>query len=108
MSTLYIAGPMTGLPEFNYPAFFEAEQRLWKYGFLTLNPARQSKDDDADSRGWVDYMRLGITDVLAADGIAVLPGWETSRGARLEVHVAVELRLPVRAVEGWITASVIT
>jgi len=95
---LYVAGPMTGLPEFNYPAFFEAEKRLQKFGYETVNPARQE-----DGLSWADYMRLGVGDVLTVDGVAVLDGWEQSRGARLEVHVAIELGLPVRSVKAWLT-----
>lgn len=100
---LYVAGPMAGLPEFNYPAFFAAEKRLQKYGYDTFNPARTEGREDWS---WADYMRVGIADVLASDGVAVLPGWESSRGARLEVHVAVELGLPVADIEGWIAKSV--
>lgn len=39
---------------------------------------------------------------MRVDGIAVLPGWECSRGARLEVDVAHALRLPVLPVDQWI------
>ena len=99
MTTLYIAGPMTGLPEYNRPAFFDADGRLRDAGYLTLNPARHEPDDDLD---WTDYVRAGLSDVLRVDGIAVLPGWECSRGARLEVDVAHALRLPVLPVEQWI------
>ena len=97
--TLYIAGPMTGLLDYNRPAFFHADGRLRNAGYLTLNPARHEPDDDLD---WTDYVRAGLSDVLRVDGIAVLPGWECSRGARLEVDVAHALRLPVLPVEQWI------
>lgn len=96
---LYIAGPMSGLPDYNRPAFFDAAARLRDFGFTTINPARHEQRNDLD---WGDYMRLGISDVLAAHGLAVLPGWECSRGARLEVEVAHALRLPVLPVDTWI------
>lgn len=101
MSTLYIDGPMTGLPELNRTAFFEAEQRLAKYGYPTFDPTCQEAGQTR-----TDYMCLGISDVLAADSIAVLPGWEASRGARLEARVAVGLGLPILGVEAWIEKAV--
>lgn len=98
MTTLYIAGPMTGYADFNRPAFFLAEEGLRSAGFEVLNPARHEQDA---GRAWADYMRVDLADVLRADGVAVLPGWELSRGARLEVHVAHELSIPVLTVPVW-------
>lgn len=93
---LYIAGPMTGLPEFNYPAFFKAEEKLASLGYDTLNPARNHGND------WQEYMRAGITQVCASDGIAFLPFWERSRGASLEIRIARELGIPIQAVDAWV------
>lgn len=97
--TLYVAGPMTGLPEFNYPAFIDAHMSLTSAGFKVLNPARHGFDP---SKTWSDYMRLGLTDVTKCDGVAVLDGWHNSSGARLEVYVARRLGLPIRSVAAWI------
>jgi hypothetical protein len=94
---LYIAGPMTGLPEFNYPAFFHAEEQLWAMGYGVLNPARHDKCDT-----WEDYMRLGIAAVLKCDGIALLPGWSNSKGTLLETHIATSLGLPVNPLRFWL------
>lgn len=97
---LYIAGPMTGLPEFNYPAFFDAARRLEAVGVEPINPARVAGREGCSS--WLDYMRASLRDVAECDGIAVLPGWQDSRGAALEVHIARSLDLPVRPVEAWL------
>ena len=97
---LYIAGPMTGLPEFNYPAFFDAAHRLEAVGVEPINPARIDGREGCSS--WLDYMRASLRDVAECDGIAVLPGWQDSRGAALEVHIARSLDLPVRPVEAWL------
>jgi len=102
MKTLYIAGPMSGLPEFNYPAFFAAEKRLREAGYPVLNPARREARDDWT---WIDYMRPAIRDVSNCDGIALLPGWERSKGARVERFIAQNLDLPAMDVEIWIAES---
>jgi len=39
--------------------------------------------------------------LLACHGVALLPGWETSRGARREVQMADDLQMPVRPVQAW-------
>ena len=98
---LYIAGPMTGLPEFNYPAFFAAAERLTAAGYVTINPARVEGREHC--KGWADYMRAALIDVCNADGLALLPVWEASRGACLEVHVGQALDLPIRSVATWAT-----
>lgn len=103
MTTLYIAGPMTGLPEFNYPAFMQAEKRLVARGYVVLNPARHGY---VDGFTWLDYMRLGIRDVTHSDGVALLPGWENSRGATLEKYVADAFGLPVKLETEWIKKAV--
>jgi hypothetical protein len=94
MKTIYIAGPMTGLPEFNYPAFFDAEERLREQGFLIKNPATGQKHPNSiveDDEVWRYYMRQGIRMLLESDEIALLPGWMDSRGAKLEYFIAQNL-----------------
>lgn len=93
---IYIAGPMSHYPEFNYPAFRQAESELRGFAYQTLNPADNTADD------WDGYMRASIAQVIAADGIAVLSGWELSAGACLEVKIAQTLRMPVLTVDGWL------
>lgn len=96
---IYIAGPMTGLPEFNYPAFFAASERLAAAGHEPINPARTEGRDGC--RGWLDFMRASLRDIADCDGIATLPGWQDSRGAALEVYIAQSLGLPVMSVPAW-------
>jgi hypothetical protein len=96
MSVVYIAGPMTGIPDYNYPAFNEAERQLRAAGHEPLNPARRGLRP-----GWTygDYLRHAIRDVLLADAIAALPGWMRSRGARLETDIAHAIGIPVVSVD---------
>lgn len=106
--TIYIAGPMTGLPEYNLPAFAAEADALQALGYAAVNPGRHGAGDDTAGRvrGWSDYMRLGLADLLGCDGVALLPGWEASRGAQLEVHVARALGMPVEPLDHWLGSTV--
>lgn len=95
---LYIAGPMTGYPDYNFPAFNYAADALRKRGYEVLNPADNGTTDGYE---WADYLRDALEMVLKAQGIAVLPGHEMSRGARLETHVAFALGMPIKPWETW-------
>lgn len=108
MTTLYVCGPMTGLPELNFPAFFKAERELLAAGYhQVLNPAGRAGQTPDQSWEW--YLRRGIIDVCQSDGIALLTDWGTSRGARLEVAVAQGLGIPCEPVYHWLaTAQVAT
>lgn len=99
MTTVYIAGPMTGLPGYNLDAFTAAETELAAFGHDPVNPGRHGV---VEGFTWTDYLRRGVTELCACDAVAVLPGWENSRGARLEVHVARALGMPVEPLAGWL------
>ena len=103
---VYIAGPMSGYPKFNYPAFNEAERRLREAGYEPVNPALpyQINEDGSDFAEGVTYrecISVAIHLLLACDGVALLPGWELSKGAQLEHHVATVLGFDVRLDEYW-------
>ena len=101
---IYIAGPMTGLPEFNYPAFDEAEAVLRAAGHEVLNPTSiEQHNDTGETQPWEWYMRHALRMVTEAQGIAMLPKWWFSRGATLEHDVAVRLGLDCRYVDGWLS-----
>lgn len=120
---LYVAGPMSGRPDLNYPMFNSTQARLEKVGFRVLNPAdideqfryifscqnadRRCGGDRCevcgpDKRDWQWYMRKAIPMVCQADGICVLPGWQESRGARLETDLARSVfRMRILFADGW-------
>lgn len=89
---VYISGPMTGYPEFNFPAFAEATAHWRSCGFDVVSPAEINPDTDGE---WADYLRADLRALLSCDVIAMLPGWEASRGANLELHVARALGMEV-------------
>lgn len=90
---VYIAGPMTGIEEHNFPAFNEAAQRYRSYGLEVFNPAEN--DGGSRDKDWSFYMHLDLPQLLQCDCIVVLPGWEDSDGASIEVFLAQKLKKPV-------------
>ena len=94
---VYLSGPMTGLPKYNYPAFHNAARHLRAKGYFVYNPA-ESFDGDT-TRPREDYMRKDIEMLLKADMVALLPGWERSKGAAVEIAVATSLGLMLYPLE---------
>lgn len=89
---VYISGPMTGYPEFNYPAFAKAAAYWRSCGFEVVSPAELNPSTGGQ---WADYLRADLKALLTCDAIAMLAGWETSRGALLELYVARALGMEV-------------
>ena len=72
----YIAGPMSGLPDLNFPAFHEAAARLRAFGWDVVNPAEINPDHGMP---WAECMRRDIAQLVTCQGIVLLSGWENSR-----------------------------
>lgn len=89
---IYIAGPMTGIKDLNFPLFHAEASRLRAVGHEVVNPAEVNPDPEA---GWHCCMRKDIPELVKCDGIAMLPGWERSKGATLERHIARALDMKV-------------
>lgn len=96
----YLAGPMSGIPQCNIPVFNAAADDLRQRGLKIISPAElddpevyaaamASKDGyPKTGNTWGDFLSRDIK--IVADkvtGIIFLPGWEKSRGARLEAFV---------------------
>lgn len=97
---------MTGLPDFNYPAFRAAGEALEAAGFDVLNPIdAEVHNVTGKPQTWDWYMRHALRMVLDAEGLAVLPDAAMSQGARLEIQVAVALKLPVHPLRSWLNGS---
>jgi hypothetical protein len=89
---IYISGPMTGIQQFNFPAFNAKAAELRSQGMDVVNPAEFG---EGDGLTWSEYMRKDIRALMDCNGIYMLPGWMRSRGALLEHHIATELGFSV-------------
>lgn len=94
---LYIAGPMTGYPDFNFPAFNAAAATMRAEGWHVENPAEHGIVEGAE---WGDYLRYDIGRLATCESIMLLPGWSKSKGAGLEVTIARQLGMPIMLAEG--------
>jgi len=86
LTRIYIAGPMTGIPEHNYPAFATAAAHLRALGHDAVSPAEIN--DGLEAEGWAACMRRDLAQLATCDAIWMLPGHERSRGATLELTIA--------------------
>jgi hypothetical protein len=95
ISIYYLAGPMAGYPDHNHPAFYTAAADLRACGHTIINPAEYGQL----VTGWQAVMKRDIHALLWCDAVIVLPGWEKSRGARLETDIAWRLEMPIFLLE---------
>jgi hypothetical protein len=106
MAKIYIAGPMSGYENFNFPAFNTAAYVLRRKGWTVFNPAEKESETLSEesmvtgdaalaaTRGF-NFREVYLWDidkVIQSDAIYMLPGWEQSPGARGEHAVAVAMK----------------
>lgn len=84
---------MTGLPGLNFAAFDEAAHHLRTQGYKVANPVEIAKTYPGQPDEF--YLRKDIQLLMDCDGVVILPGWERSRGAELELLNALRLNIPV-------------
>jgi hypothetical protein len=100
---IYLAGPMRGIEAWNFPAFDAAEARWREAGHQVFSPAQMDRvlkyeptSADECCPGHLRHViQLDLACVLASDAVALLPGWQRSRGAAVEVALAQFLGLPL-------------
>ena len=84
---VYLAGPMTGYKDHNFQAFKDHTKWLRNHGYDVVSPEELENKETGDRKSWEYYLTRDLRELLTCGSIAVLPGWEKSRGATLEVYV---------------------
>jgi hypothetical protein len=92
MSCTYISGPMTGIPDFNFPAFNAKAAELRAQGREVINPTEFGEEGCTE---WHQFMRKDIRALMDCTAIHMLPGWSHSKGARLEWWIAQQLGMTI-------------
>lgn len=95
---VYVAGPMTGIEHYNRTAFETAAKTLNAAGYNAITPFDCLTTDD-----WQEGTRADIRAMLQCEEIFVLPGWQNSKGASLEIQIARTLKMPITELgsNGW-------
>lgn len=99
---VYISGPMTGIGDFNRPAFERARKHAERKGYSVIVPGDGEVYNEnelatltVEPEHRQEWLRLDVESILLADKVWVLDGWEKSRGSTFEVLIALELGIPV-------------
>lgn len=106
--TLYLAGPMRGYVQYNFPAFDVAKVELEVSGYRVINPADLDRacgfraDDKFDPANKSRFMLRDLAELSHCDGIALLDGWGSSSGVAVEVAYGQYLGLPIKPVKEWL------
>ena len=93
--TIYLSGPITGMPNNNYRAFAMLQEQIEALGHKVINPHELFEAVDTTGFEWEDYMRGCIIGMMQADLVITLSDWDKSKGARIEVDLARNLSMPV-------------
>lgn len=109
--TIYIAGPMRGYDDYNYPAFDRQQKVLETQGWIVINPAEMDRDDDKPINGPMqfdpdknyedhEFMRKALKRDMVAicddcTAIYMMSNWEKSKGAKTEWALAKALGLDI-------------
>lgn len=96
---VYIAGPMTGIPGHNFLSFRMAAAQLRSAGYEAVSPVEINCEENAPTKPWNVCMRNDIAALMTCHRVALLPGWEKSRGALLEHYVASNVGIPCGPIE---------
>lgn len=94
----YIAGPMSGLPLFNHPAFYCEASKIESEGHIVLSPAILPVGLEHE-----EYMRICMPMLEVSDEVVLLMGWQNSRGARAEHEYAACLGKVIHYPDGLIS-----
>jgi hypothetical protein len=95
---IYIAGPMRGIENCNYPAFYKVEELLDSQKcYEVVNPARMDDEEGIGQQSeYKEALKRDIDEIFEVDAMYMMRGWEKSEGARVEHALAVYLGLYIQ------------
>ena len=99
MRRIYIAGPMRGIPQLNFPEFYRVEAEWRARGWEVVNPAQMDVEHGfVPTKEQTFFANLSIEQAMSRDlpavsgccAIALMTGWEKSQGANMELQHALD------------------
>lgn len=92
---VFLSGPMTGIEDYNFPLFNSVAQLLREAGYEVVNPVdiclKYKKERVLADKAVFNAMIAEQQQAEATCSLLVLlPGWENSKGVRLELKTACE------------------
>ena len=100
---IYLAGPMSGRPNHNFPSFNTAADQLRAAGHEVFNPAEVDHGKPPENVAYREALAIDLTRICEhADAIALLPGWRDSRGVQAELALARALGIDTGLVEDFL------
>lgn len=86
---VYLSGPITSLPLEDARRIFEsAEEFIFKLGYIAVNPMKNGLSPEST---WEEHIKKDLAMLLECDTICMLPNFRESKGAMLELDVAIAL-----------------
>jgi len=92
MKKIYISGKITGIEDQAAQLFEQAETDIRNAGFEPVNPMKLNHKHD---KSWESYMKADLKALLDCDGIFMLDNWSDSKGALIELDLALKVGVPV-------------
>ncbi len=103
---LYTSGPISADDEAtkaaNIAAFREADAALRAAGYTVVSPLDNGLPAEST---WAQHMRADVKLLCGCDAVALLPGWNGSKGANIELALATGLGMPHGTVEAWLALA---
>lgn len=98
--TIYLAGPVSNMPDLNRQAFADATRQLRGMGYIVRNPHEICAG--MKSEDWCLCLRKCVKELMDCDILLLLAGWDKSVGARLEIQTAKQVDIRVMELEAFI------
>lgn len=97
---IYVSGPITGMINKNAELFESTTQKLRDLDYDVINPLELDEPNKDTELTYEDYLARDLVELVGCSALCLLPGWEHSYGARIELAVANALNMPVFRFEG--------